>query len=171
MIMLDPVTIRSLLVHRTRVTWEMCLGRRPAPQPTVIRQLAACPLISTTVFTGRWKGALHVMCSPHSAQDWASTMFDIPIGECSDDDAVDAIAELANVVAGGLLDALPCGTVLQPPTVDWAPNMSDCGHSLVAAVEFGSKTKRFIVALVSQSPCADENVYGTGFPRTSLCDL
>ena len=91
MIMLDPVTIRSLLVHRTRVTWEMCLGRRPAPQPTVIRQLAACPLISTTVFTGRWKGALHVSaartvrrtgrarCSTSRLENALTTMLSTPL--------------------------------------------------------------------------------------------
>ena len=169
--MLDPVAVRSLLVQRTRSAWEMCLGRRPAPRPTVIRQLAACPLRSTTVFTGHWCGALHVLCTSRSALDWASAMFDIQIEECSDDDAIDAIGELANIVAGGLLDALPCGTVLQPPAVDWDPDMSDCGHSLVSAVEFGSRTDRFIIALVSQSPCQDEKMYRTDPPRTSTCDL
>ena len=171
MMMLDPVVVRSLLVQSTRQTWGACLGQRPGPRPTLIRQVNGYPLVSTARFTGVWTGALHVFCSPRSALGWASAMFDILPGHCADEDVVDAVAELANILAGGLLESLPFGTVLTPPTVEWDRPASCPGSQLVSAVEFDAEPTSFIVALVAEPAQLQKRNHYSNIARTSSCEL
>lgn len=148
--MLDPIVVRSLLVQSTRRTWSTCLGQRPAPRPTVIRRTNLHPLVSTARFTGTWTGSLRLIAPPRSALGWTSAMFDMPPGHCGDEDVIDTVGELANIIAGGLLESLPFGTVLTPPTVSWGTHPVHSSHRLISAVEFDAEPMSFIVALVAE---------------------
>ena len=172
MMVLDPITVRSLLVQSTRRTWRACLRQRPAPRPTVIRKVSNHPLVGSARFTGTWCGSLRLLCPPQSAVGWTSAMFDILPGHCSDADVIDTVGELANIVAGGLLESLPFGTVLTPPTVTWGVDTAaQTGRGLVSAVEFDAEPMSFIVALVADQTNTYSHIQSSDNLRTSLCAL
>ncbi|MBC8069835.1 MAG: chemotaxis protein CheX [Deltaproteobacteria bacterium] len=66
---------------------------------------------------GQWDGAVIVACSPATATELASIMFDVPASEVSTENLEDTLGELANMVGGNVKALLPPPCLLSLPTV------------------------------------------------------
>jgi chemotaxis protein CheX len=87
----------------------------PAPPEHVDPAFAAA-----VHYQGAWRGSLVLECNEQQARSWAQALMSLPSVE--DNDARDALAEIANVLAGNLKSVFPSGAVLSMPAVVAPPS-------------------------------------------------
>ncbi len=74
-------------------------------------------LTAAVQITGAWNGSVLFQPSYEFARHAASIMLDQPAGELSQADIQDAVAELANIVGGGVKSIVPGPSALSLPMV------------------------------------------------------
>jgi len=101
-------------------------------------------------FAGDWKGAVLIECTTSQAYDFTAHLFSSAPPESMNDDARDALGELANMVAGNLKSVLPGGVGISMPSVVEGKNYSlkICGGNLSTRLRFQSPLGPFSIILV-----------------------
>lgn len=79
--------------------------------------LVAPVLTAVVTISGAWEGAVLLECPAAHAAAAAACMFSTPTTPPSDEEARDALGELANVVAGNVKSLLPAPSALSMPAV------------------------------------------------------
>jgi chemotaxis protein CheX len=97
--------------------WIAYLDPDGASPPVVTDEAGPVPVTASVAVSGGWTGHLVVGYSLEAAAAVAAAMFDQHPSRVSGDDVVDAVGELANVVAGNIKGLLPTPTVLGLPAV------------------------------------------------------
>jgi len=67
--------------------------------------------------TGAWNGTILLLCDEQFARHAACTMLDVPAEQATMADIHDAVAELSNIIGGGINGLLPSPSALSLPTV------------------------------------------------------
>ncbi len=67
--------------------------------------------------TGAWSGTVMLLCDEGFARRAASVMLDVPEEQSTLADIHDAVAELSNIIGGGIKSLLPSPSALSLPTV------------------------------------------------------
>ena len=128
------VTMLGLEVAPAEAAWS------PAPD----RMTAAI------YFAGSWSGAVLVECSPEQTAYFLRRM--VPSSQAApfDDDARDALGELANMLAGNLKSVLPKGVYLTVPSVTVGTDytLRICGGNITERLGFDSPCGVFWITLV-----------------------
>ena len=78
---------------------------------------AGQPVYAMVRFVGGWTGALEVQFSNLMALRTAGAMFELELGELEEEEILDAVGEVANLIAGALLPHLPASSNLDTPEV------------------------------------------------------
>lgn len=105
-----PEVFRVLL--RTGIMLGMSLD--PAPPPPDWRESAQRAAVQ---LRGAWEGQVTVTCSPEAAQRLGTGFLGIPAAELEEEDLTDAVAEVANVLAGQVKRLLPQPALMSLPFV------------------------------------------------------
>jgi chemotaxis protein CheX len=74
--------------------------------------------------SGTWNGTVLLMCSEHFGRKAAAIMLGVSERNVTLSDVHDAIAELANIIAGGIKCVLPAPSSLSLPTVTYGSHYS-----------------------------------------------
>lgn len=77
---------------------------------------AAYDVASRIAVTGDWNGSIWLDCSAEAARDAAAIMFDLERDQAGAEELVDAVAELANMIAGSVRGLLGANTTIGLPT-------------------------------------------------------
>jgi hypothetical protein len=105
---------------------SMCLGmdaRRIAPVELELRAYDQL-MTAWVLITGAWHGAVAVSCMPGLARRAASAMFGTE-GQVADDEARDALREIANIIGGNFKSLVSSPSRLSLPVLrDHAPGTS-----------------------------------------------
>jgi chemotaxis protein CheX len=133
----------SVWTHLIKSSAETCVIDETLPGPF----LTGC-----VQMTGAWEGAVTLRCSPLLARTVAATMYELQLGEPSDDQIHDALGEVANVVGGNIKALLPGPTHLSLPIVARGDRRSLTinGTEAVHTVWFASHGEAFVVTLLSR---------------------
>jgi chemotaxis protein CheX len=83
-------------------------------QPPSVRSFEVAGMIH---ITGGWNGTVLLLCNEAIATRAASIMLDVPQENATLADNHDAIAELTNIIGGGVKSVLPGPSALSLPTV------------------------------------------------------
>ncbi len=104
------VTVRGVV--------EDFLGLDVTPQASTREALLLTAVVHVV---GDWAGSVVVRGTEAAAVRCASAMFDTPPDELSHEDVSDAWGELTNLVAGAVVQNVPGGRDLTPPTIIRGP--------------------------------------------------
>ncbi len=104
----------------TEVAESVCstmlnLPVRPCVQPAA--DWGSFQVAGTVHITGQWNGTVLLLCSEPFGRRAASAMLDVPEDSATLADIHDAVAELTNIVGGGIKSLLPGPSALSMPTV------------------------------------------------------
>lgn len=89
----------------------------PIERPDISECLSACVQIS-----GEWTGAVRIDCSEGAARRIAAAFFGLSADEVAREQMVDALGEVANMIAGSLKPLLPNPCHISLPSVVNGPN-------------------------------------------------
>jgi chemotaxis protein CheX len=130
-------------VFRTMLSIEIWQDASAAELPVEM-------VTAAVYFVGDWKGAVLIECTINQAFDFTARLFGSSPPECMNDDARDALGELANMVAGNLKSVLPGGVGISMPSVVEGKNYSlkICGGNLSTRLRFQSGLGPFSIILV-----------------------
>ncbi len=100
-------------------------------------------------FTGPWRGAALVECTPSQAREFARRLMPLE-GPLSTDDVRDALGEIANMVGGNLKAILPAGVGISMPSVVAGSDFTlrVCGGRILTRVTLDSEVGLFRVVVV-----------------------
>lgn len=73
--------------------------------------------VACVAITGAWSATVRIACGLDFARRVATTMFEIPAEEVSEDELRDALGEIANMTAGNLKAMIPGNSALGLPMV------------------------------------------------------
>jgi chemotaxis protein CheX len=143
------VAYRANVVQVVDMVFSTMIGvnAEPCPFPTV----RPADLITAAVyFAGSWSGAVLLECSRRQAFAFAAGLMSIELAAVSDDDARDALGELANMIAGNLKAVMAPGVALSMPTVILGSDYSVqiCGKRSAEHVNLWVMGESFGVTLV-----------------------
>jgi chemotaxis protein CheX len=100
----------------TRQVWESVLDIEAFPSPgsaaAVTLGVSSCVQI-----LGGWNGVVNLSMPSELATLIATTMFDLPAADLSDDEVDDAVGEMANMIGGNVKSLLPGPSQLSMPAV------------------------------------------------------
>lgn len=100
-------------------------------------------------FTGPWRGAALVECTPGQAREFARRLMPVDVA-LSADDVRDALGEIANMVGGNLKAILPAGVGISMPSVVAGSDFTlrVCGGRILTRVNLDSAVGVFRVIVV-----------------------
>ncbi len=100
-------------------------------------------------FTGPWRGAALVECTPTQARQFARRLMPVD-GPLSTDDVRDALGEIANMLGGNLKAILPPGVGISMPSVVAGSDFTlrGCGGRMLTRVTLDSEVGLFRVVVV-----------------------
>jgi chemotaxis protein CheX len=113
---LAPVSSDDIITI-TQAVWSSFLDLELTAVPYESAVLTGPVLIAVVRISGAWEGAVQLECSPDHARAAAAAMFGGGAGTSSDDEARDALGELANIVSGNVKSLLPPPSALSIPDV------------------------------------------------------
>ena len=101
-------------------------------------------------FVGSWSGAVVLECNPEQTSYFTRLLLPSHPADVLDDDARDALGELANMLAGNLKATLPKGICLSAPSVTVGSDYSVriCGRNMIERLSFDSPCGAFWITLV-----------------------
>jgi len=104
-------------IHRANSQfWEQMLGMSLAPDPTNQPQHSeSTSLMGVCELNGAWVGSIQVWLSPGLALAATAAMLMQPPQAVQPDDILDAVKEIANMIAGTIKSALPRPTTMAVP--------------------------------------------------------
>ena len=135
---LPPVELDDIIAI-TQQVWSSFLDLELTARPPGTAELATPALSATLRISGAWQGAVVLECTADHAAAAAAVMFSTAPGSASQEQARDALGELANVVAGNIKSLLPAPSALSMPSVTWAGRPDGppvCGLLLLRQVAF-----------------------------------
>lgn len=108
------------------------------------------PVVGAVYLAGGWKGAVHLELECQQSFRLTAKLMAMEPPTSMDDDVRDAVAELANMIAGNLKSLLPSDTVLSMPSVVEGSDFSlkVLGSNESVRLEFDSSDGPFRVTLV-----------------------
>lgn len=115
-------------------------------EPATAAWSAELDLVTAIVhFTGTWKGAILLECSPEQAFYMTSRFMPVPRPTSMNEDVRDALGELANMLAGNLKSVLTSGESLSMPSVVAGTDytLSICGGNISNRLAFTSEGGTF----------------------------
>jgi chemotaxis protein CheX len=102
--------------------WEQMLSMTLEPVSfTDLFCVGACHLLASVGISGTWNGRIEVRLDKNLAYRAAAAMLMQPVQEISEADMLDAIGEIANMVAGVIKPSLPRPTNMTTPTTGVEP--------------------------------------------------
>jgi chemotaxis protein CheX len=93
----------------------LSLSTQPGPSPSVAR--GSYEVAGVIHITGTWNGTVLLLCSEPFGRRAASIMLDSPLEQVTLADVHDVVAELTNIIGGGIKSVLPSPSALSLPTV------------------------------------------------------
>ena len=104
-------------IHRANSQfWEQMLGMSLAPDPTnQPRHSESTSLMGVCELNGAWVGSIQVWLTPGLALAATAAMLMQPAQAVQPDDILDAVKEIANMIAGTIKSALPRPTTMAVP--------------------------------------------------------
>jgi len=87
------------------------------PYPGLPSDLTAFQVAGMIHITGAWHGTVLLLCNEPFSRRTAAVMLDVPEENATLADTHDAIAELVNIIGGGVKSILPGPSTLSLPTV------------------------------------------------------
>ena len=113
--------------------------------------LLASGVAAIVRFEGSWNGALLIQCSLEQACEFTSCLMRMDRPTCFNEDARDALGEVANMIGGNLKALLPPKTVLSVPEVfSITPLLAWSKNFVVSEVMLQSEAGVFSVALLER---------------------
>ena len=112
--LLDLALSSEDLITITQDVWSSFLGFELVAVPVDAAALPGSVVAAVVRISGAWEGSVRLDCPQSHAAAAAAVMFSGAVGG---DDTLDALGELANVVAGNVKSLLPAPSVLSTPSV------------------------------------------------------
>jgi hypothetical protein len=115
-IMKNPLNEESV-VNANALFWQQMLGMQlhAAPHPEPLRGQPGQLTVGRVHLTGAWQGSIEVRLADKLARAATSAMLMLPPSEVSEADTLDAIREIANMIAGTIKSALPRPCAMSVP--------------------------------------------------------
>lgn len=107
----------SDITQLARDIWQSVLGLEMVPQIDTVESIADDRLSGSIHIAGAWKGSVTLDAPRPFGRRAAATMFNLPEADVSENDIVDALAELTNMLGGNIKSILPGPSFLALPTV------------------------------------------------------
>lgn len=155
---IDYQTLQQLLAW----IWNTMLGQTidevSTAWQTDLQPAAAASTGSLTAavqITGGWNGTVLFLPSYAFGQHAAAHMLDMPLEELTQADIQDAVAELVNIIGGGVKSIMPGPSALSLPMVTFGPQFSQRirGAELVLQFDFCSVGEALRLRLFEGLPC------------------
>ena len=117
-------------------------------------------LSSCVHVTGAWEGMVTLRCPADLAREAARVMFSTPLDQVSEEQTLDALAELTNMTGGNLKALMqpPCHISLPILTEHTHGPLRIPGSSLLSEVAFKAAGYDFVVAILERTSKAAEPV-------------
>jgi chemotaxis protein CheX len=136
---LSPVSAEDVIAI-TRQVWSSFLGLELTALPGAA--VTDEPVMSAVVhISGEWEGAVQLDCPLRHGVVAAGLMFSADPDSLSEEEACDAVGELANIVSGNVKSLLPAPSALSLPSVTTgdAPAGRSPDAAVVCQVELAGK--------------------------------
>jgi chemotaxis protein CheX len=142
---LPPVSSDDIITI-TQAVWSSFLELELTAVPCESAVLTGPVLLALVRISGAWEGAVQLECSPDHARAAAAAMFAGDAGTASDDEARDALGELANIVSGNLKSLLPPPSALSIPWVRPAASSTGSAEDAEPATQEPLRRVAFVAA-------------------------
>jgi chemotaxis protein CheX len=142
--------LREEIVQIVDGVWQMTLGTpiRYVPSLQDAPMLGTPALTASIHFRGAWPGTLAATCSAALVQRMAARMFELPAGEGSAEDLMDAFGEIVNILGGNVKAVLPPPCELSLPALSEGDGASvDPRWRLVDTVHFDWEGEILLIRL------------------------
>jgi chemotaxis protein CheX len=97
--------------------WEQMLSMTLEPVPfTDLFCVGTFHLVASVELSGMWKGRIEVRLDEKLAYSATAAMLMQPVRDVAEAEMLDAIGEIANMVAGAIKSSLPRPTTMSTPT-------------------------------------------------------
>lgn len=140
----------EMLLELTDQMWGPMIGLPLERMPSA---MSGAPTITSCIhISGGWNGALLLQLGASLARRAACAMLGLEEGELSDDDTNDAVAELCNILAGGVKAVLPGPSSISLPSVTQGSNyeVSIPGTSLGLEAAFDSEGDQMLIRVLEK---------------------
>ena len=115
---MNSIVSEKILMGMVQNACHMVCGVRISPAETLDPEPAASdPLVAQVAFRGEWQGHLTMAFSRPLAHDLAARMYGLGREPLSEEDVLDAIAELTNITGGRIKAAINNESDMSLPTL------------------------------------------------------